>query len=89
MYNFFYETREVKLAKFILTRKCTIRQTAKIFNLSKSTVHNDVSNKLKKSNYALYTQVQKILQYNYEQKHIRGGLATKRKYAMLKRLNAY
>lgn len=51
-----------------------------MFKTSKSTVHNDVSNKLKKSNYALYKKVQIVLKNNFNEKHIRGGNATKMKY---------
>ena len=72
--------RVIQFALYIKETHDTIRQTAKIFGVSKSTVHNDVSTKLRKINYDLYKKVQKILNENFEQKHIRGGLATKSKY---------
>ena len=55
-----------------------------MFDVSKSTVHNDVSYKLKKINYLLYESVHKILQDNFSQKHLRGGEATKIKYSQKK-----
>lgn len=67
-------------AEFIISNNCTIRYAAAKFKTSKSTVHNDVSNKLKKSNYALYKKVQIVLRNNFNEKHIRGGNATKMKY---------
>ncbi len=59
----------------------TLRQTAKVFGYSKSTVHNYVSVKLKYVDPSLYEETKKVLEENFSQKHIRGGLATKRKYA--------
>ena len=72
--------RVVKFATHIGETHDTIRKTAKIYGYSKSTVHNDVSIKLKKIDYDLYLKIQKILQENFAEKHIRGGLATKLKY---------
>lgn len=72
-------------ARHIIDNNTTIRKTASFFNISKSTVHNDVSNKLKKINANLYQQVQKILKINFNEKHLRGGEATRQLY---KRLNA-
>ena len=72
------KTRAEELGKFIAKTKSTIRQTAKEFNMAKSTVHLDVSKRLKKQNYFLYLKVKKILEKNFEQKHIRGGMATKK-----------
>lgn len=73
--------RVLMLANHILSTGDTIRKTAKIFSLSKSTVHNDVSKRLYKIDKVLYLKVQQILDLNFAQKHIRGGEATKRKYA--------
>ena len=73
--------RVIMLANHILSTGDTIRKTAKIFSLSKSTVHNDVSKRLYKIDKVLYLKVQQILDSNFAQKHIRGGEATKRKYA--------
>ena len=72
------KTRAEELGKFIAKNKATIRGAAKHFDMAKSTVHLDVSKRLKKENYFLYLKVKKILEKNFEQKHIRGGLATKK-----------
>lgn len=69
-----------KLAKYIIENKSTVRDTAKNFGISKSTVHKDVTEKLSKINYVLYCEVAKILEVNKNERHIRGGEATKRKY---------
>lgn len=61
----------------------TIRKTAEIYGMSKSTVHNDMAVKLRWIDNALYLQTRKILQENFEEKHIRGGQATKKKYEMM------
>ena len=68
------------LAKYIIKNKSTVRDTAKKFGISKSTVHKDVTEKLSKINYSLYCEVAKILETNKNERHIRGGEATKRKY---------
>lgn len=67
-------------AHYIVDNNSTIRKTAKYFDISKSTVHNDVSNKLKSYNLELYYLVKKILDKNFTEKHIRGGESTKNKY---------
>lgn len=67
-------------AKYIIKTQSTIRKTAKFFNVSKSTVHNDVSNKLQFINKKLYKKAQKILIKNFNEKHIRGGEATRLAY---------
>lgn len=72
--------RAVTLAKHILESGDTVRQTAFIFGISKSTVHYDVSYRLKKIDYNLYKNVNKILEKNFNEKHIRGGNSTKNKY---------
>lgn len=72
------------LARHIIDNNTTIRKTASVFNVSKSTVHNDVSNKLKSINRALYREVQKVLQINFNEKHLRGGEATRLLYKKLK-----
>ena len=61
--------REEVFADYILENNATIRTTAKVFGYSKSTVHNDVSNKLKKSNFNLYKKVKQILENNFSEKH--------------------
>lgn len=74
------ETRVLKEAKYILKNKATIRQTAKVFNVSKSTLHFDISKRLPKIHNGLYKKLKKILTLNFEQKNIRGGEATRLLY---------
>lgn len=68
------------LGLYLVENNTTIRKTALAFNLSKSTVHNDLQMKLPKANKVLYNDVQKVLRHNYSVRHIRGGLATKNMY---------
>jgi len=72
------------LGLYIIENNATVRQAAKEFNISKSTVHKDVSERLKAVNPGTYQQVKAILEQNKSERHIRGGLATKTKYAKLK-----
>ena len=74
------EERAINLGKYIIENKATVRKAAKKFGISKSTVHKDVSERLKYINMSLYIQVKGILEINKAQRHIRGGLATKQKY---------
>lgn len=74
------EERAIKLAHYIIDSKDTVRGTAKKFGISKSTVHKDVTERLKKINPVLAKDVRKILNENKAERHIRGGLATKAKY---------
>ena len=74
------EERAVNLAHYIIESKDTVRGAAKKFGISKSTVHKDVSERLKKINPALAKEVRVILDENKAERHIRGGLATKKKY---------
>ena len=74
------EERAVMLAEYIVENKATVRAAAKKFCISKSTVHKDVTERLKKINPSLYANVKEVLDLNKAQRHIRGGLATKRKY---------
>ena len=75
------ETRVLKLGEYIIGNKSTIRETAKFFGISKSTVHKDLAQRLKNINFSIYTDVKKILEINKSERHIRGGFATKNKYA--------
>ncbi len=75
------ENRAALLGQYIVENKATVRSTAKKFGISKSTVHKDVSERLKTENPALYIQVKEILEVNKKERHIRGGLATKKKYS--------
>ncbi len=65
---------------YIVENKATVRSTAAKFNISKSTVHKDVSERLKICNPSLYIQCKKVLETNKKERHIRGGLATRKKY---------
>ena len=74
------EERACQLAVYMIETGATVRSAASHFGLSKSTVHKDLSQRLKQYNYALYLQVRQILDLNKQERHIRGGMATKRKY---------
>ena len=74
------EERACDLAVYIIENKATVRAAAKQFNISKSTVHKDLTERLKKVNPALYKQVRELLDINKAERHIRGGMATRRKY---------
>ena len=76
--------RTLEEAEHILCTGATVRETATAFDVSKSTVHKDVSQRLKVLNPALYRQVREILDTNKSERHIRGGLATKKKYLQKK-----
>ena len=69
-------------AIYMLKTKKTVREIAKKFNVSKSTVHKDLHERLKDINYTNYLEVDKILKYHTDVRHIRGGQSTKRKYLM-------
>ena len=72
--------RAVELGEYIKENKTTVRATARKFNISKSTVHKDVSERLEKINRELYKEVRDVLDVNKQERHIRGGIATKIKY---------
>jgi putative DeoR family transcriptional regulator (stage III sporulation protein D) len=72
------------MAEYIVENKSTVRQTAKVFGISKSTVHKDVSKVLKRINPPLHKEIEKLLSINKSERHIRGGEATKQKYASKK-----
>lgn len=74
------EERAAMLGEYIVKNKTTVRAAAKAFGISKSTVHIDVAQRLKRYDPNLYTEVRKVLDINKEERHIRGGLATKEKY---------
>ena len=75
------EERCEKMALYLIENKSTVRETAKKFGISKSTVHKDLTDKLYKINLLLYKEVSKILEVNKKERHLRGGEATKRKYS--------
>lgn len=78
------EQRACELAVYIIETGATVRTAAKHFGVSKSTVHKDLSQRLPQCNKRLYRQVRQILEENKAQRHIRGGLATRRKYQIEK-----
>ncbi|GMB10257.1 MAG: sporulation transcriptional regulator SpoIIID [Candidatus Improbicoccus devescovinae] len=84
--NHLVEKRAIQLGNYIILNRTTVRGAAKIFGISKSTVHKDVSERLKEINKKLYSEVKNILQTNKLQRHIRGGLATKEKYSKIKKI---
>ena len=74
------EERAVMLAQYIIEEEATVRQAAARFGISKSTGHKDVTERLRQLNRPLYLQVQAVLNKNKQERHIRGGLATREKY---------
>lgn len=74
------EERACELALYLIENRTTVRAAAKKFGISKSTVHKDLSERLPLYNRTLYLQVKEILEENKAQRHIRGGMATRRKY---------
>ena len=72
--------RACQLAVYMIETGATVRAAAKEFGISKSTVHKDLSQRLGQYNQALYAQVREVLERNKQERHIRGGLATRRKY---------
>lgn len=82
--DYSFDKRAVELGEYIIENGATVRKTAKVFGVSKSTVHMDVSNRLQRINPALYRQVREVLDTNKSERHIRGGIATKEKYEKVK-----
>lgn len=78
------EERCVILGNYIVQNNATVRSTAKQFGISKSTVHQDITTKLEKANKRLFDEVKCVLNKNKQERHIRGGQATKKKYQALK-----
>lgn len=76
----YIEERAVEIANYIIEHKATVRQAAKKFGISKSTVHKDITQTLKRVNRTLYKEVKSVLDQNKQERHIRGGEATKKKY---------
>lgn len=79
----YIEERVLEVAKYIIESKATIRKTAKIFGVSKSTIHKDMTERLPKINPQIAKEAKSILDYNKAERHIRGGKATKMKYKTL------
>ena len=74
------EERAIALGEYVTQTGATVRSAAKKFGISKSTVHKDLTERLKTQNRALYESVQRVLQLNKEERHLRGGAATRQKY---------
>lgn len=74
------EERAIRLGEYIIEKKSTVRESAGVFGISKSTVHKDLTSRLPRLNSGLYREVRAVLDLNKEERHIRGGEATKRKY---------
>ena len=74
------EERAERLAQYIIENRTTVRAAAQKFGISKSTVHKDLSERLPAFNKPLYLQVKQVLDENKAERHIRGGIATRRKY---------
>ncbi len=74
------EERACKLAVYMIETGATVRAAARHFGISKSTVHKDLQQRLRQYNRVLYDQVRQVLDVNKQQRHIRGGMATRRKY---------
>ena len=77
--------RIIEEARYIIETGATVRETAKVFHYSKSTVHKDVTERLYEINRVLHKKVKKVLDKNLSERHIRGGEATKRKYLAIKK----
>lgn len=77
----YIEERALLIANYIVENNATVRQTAKQFGISKSTVHKDVTERLLNINPSLASAARKVLDVNKSERHIRGGMATKKKYA--------
>ena len=79
----YIEERAIGIANYIIEQNATVRQTAKAFGVSKSTIHKDVTERLAQINPALASEARKVLDTNKSERHIRGGMATKEKYLHL------
>lgn len=80
----YIEERTKTLAEYIIEKKTTVRDTARVFNISKSTVHKDVAERIWEIDKRLAQEVKEVLSYNKADRHLRGGNATKHKYEALK-----
>lgn len=76
----YIEERAIRVANYIIESNATVRQTAKKFGISKSTVHKDVTDRLMQINPSLASDARQVLDLNKSERHIRGGMATREKY---------
>jgi putative DeoR family transcriptional regulator (stage III sporulation protein D) len=77
----YIEERAIEIANYMIENNATVRQAAKNFGISKSTVHKDVTERLEQVNPSLAAEARKVIDVNKSERHIRGGMATKEKYA--------
>lgn len=82
--NYRIEERCKEVAEYVIKENATVRQAAKKFMISKSTVHKDIAERLQDVDVELFKEARKVLDNNKSERHIRGGAATKRKYMMRK-----
>ena len=80
----YIEERAIEIANYMIENNATVRQAAKNFGISKSTVHKDVTERLEQVNPSLAAEARKVIDVNKSERHIRGGIATKEKYARIK-----
>ncbi|HBX23486.1 MAG TPA: sporulation transcriptional regulator SpoIIID [Desulfotomaculum sp.] len=76
----YIQKRVLEICTYILETQATVRQAAQLFDVSKSTVHKDMTERLPSLNKELANQVRKVLEYNKSERHLRGGEATRKKY---------
>lgn len=76
----YIEERAITLAHYVIENKSTVRETAKKFYISKSTVHKDIVERLQSFDKGLYLEVKRVLDENKAERHLRGGMATRKKY---------
>ena len=79
----YIEERVLEVAQYIIDSKATIRKTAKVFGVSKSTIHKDIIERLPKVNPSIAEEAQRVIDVNKIERHIRGGNATKLKYSII------
>lgn len=79
----YIEERAMEIARYIIENNATVRQAAKAFGVSKSTVHKDIVDRMEYINPSLASQARAVLEQNKAERHIRGGMATKEKYLNL------
>ncbi len=80
MASSYIEERAIELANYVIENKSTVREAAKKFYISKSTVHKDIVERLQRFDRNLYLDVKRVLDANKAERHLRGGIATRKKY---------
>ncbi len=81
--------RVLEISRYIIESRSTVRQTAGVFGVSKSTVHKDITERLPQLNEVIAGEVKEVLENNKAERHLRGGMATKRKYEEASRRHAF